>query len=209
MQVINCSIICVLITNHHHASLVFSYFFATLMPQETYNYRGILRLCQVHLPTLPSFHSVVARNSTEDAEVVPLTLRYSKSIQISYFLPLLSGILMKKGPQSSFSPSLSGALIMLLCYAQSCQSRLTLCNPMDCNPRGSSVSGIFRQEYWSGLLFPSLGIFPTQELNPRLQCLLQMNSLRQPSALPVEQWKVLDVVRVPLLLWLRNLDSEL
>lgn len=103
MQVINCSILCVLITNHHHASLIFSYFFATLRPQETYNYRGILRLCQVHLPTLSSFHSVVARNSTEDAEVVPLTLRYSKSIQISYFLPLLSGILMKKGPQSSFS----------------------------------------------------------------------------------------------------------
>ena len=103
MQVINCSILCVLITNHHHASLIFSYFFATLRLQETYNYRGILRLCQVHLPTLPSFHSVSARNSTEDAEVVPLTLRYSKSIQISYFLPLPSGILMKKGPQSSFS----------------------------------------------------------------------------------------------------------
>lgn len=103
MQVINCIISCVLTTNHHHASLIFSYSFATLRPQETYNYRGILRLCIVHLPTLPSFHSVVARNSTEDAEMFPLTFRYSKSIQISYFLPLPSGILMREKPQSSFS----------------------------------------------------------------------------------------------------------
>ena len=29
-----------------------------------------------------------------------------------------------------------------------------------------------RQEYWSGLSFPSLGIFPTQEQNPGLLCLL-------------------------------------
>ena len=37
---------------------------------------------------------------------------------------------------------------MYLC-AQSC---LTLCDPMDCSPPGSSV-----QEYWNGLLFPSPG----------------------------------------------------
>ena len=28
--------------------------------------------------------------------------------------------------------------------------------------------GLSRQKYWSGLPFPSPGIFPTQELNPRL-----------------------------------------
>ena len=36
--------------------------------------------------------------------------------------------------------------------AQSC---LTLSNRMDCSPPGSSVHGIFRQEHWSGLPFPS------------------------------------------------------
>ena len=36
--------------------------------------------------------------------------------------------------------------------AQSCP---TLCDPMDCSPPGSSVQGISRQEYWSGLPFPS------------------------------------------------------
>ena len=38
--------------------------------------------------------------------------------------------------------------------AQSC---LTLCDPMDCSPPGSSVCGILHQEYWSGLPYPSLG----------------------------------------------------
>ena len=37
------------------------------------------------------------------------------------------------------------------------QSCPTLCGPMDCSPPGSSVHGIFRQEYWSGLPFPSPG----------------------------------------------------
>ena len=32
--------------------------------------------------------------------------------------------------------------------AQSCP---TLSNPMDCSPPGSSVHGISRQEYWSGV----------------------------------------------------------
>ena len=39
--------------------------------------------------------------------------------------------------------------------------------------------GFSRQEYWSGLPFPSLGIFPTQELNLGLlactQILYQLN----------------------------------
>ena len=39
---------------------------------------------------------------------------------------------------------------------------------MDCSPPGSSVHEISRQGYWSGLPFPSQGIFPTQGLNPGL-----------------------------------------
>ena len=30
-----------------------------------------------------------------------------------------------------------------------------LCDPMDCSPPGSSVCGLFRQEYWNGLPLPS------------------------------------------------------
>ena len=45
---------------------------------------------------------------------------------------------------------------------QCAQSCLTLRDPMDCSPPGSSVHGIF-QEYWSGSPFPSPGDLP----NPR------------------------------------------
>ena len=42
-------------------------------------------------------------------------------------------------------------------HAQSC---LTLCDPMDCSPLGSSNHGISRQEYWSELPFLSPGDLP-------------------------------------------------
>ena len=35
------------------------------------------------------------------------------------------------------------------------QSYSTFCDPVDCNPPGSSVHGILQQECWSGLPFPS------------------------------------------------------
>ena len=37
-----------------------------------------------------------------------------------------------------------------LCVCAVTQSCLTLCDPIDCNPPGSSVHGISQQEYWSG-----------------------------------------------------------
>ena len=40
------------------------------------------------------------------------------------------------------------------------QSCLTLCDPMDCSPPGSSIHEFSRQEYWSGLPFPSPGVLP-------------------------------------------------
>ena len=41
------------------------------------------------------------------------------------------------------------------------QSCPTLCDPMDCSLPGSSVHGISRQEYWSGVTLPS----PSEEQN--------------------------------------------
>ena len=38
--------------------------------------------------------------------------------------------------------------------AQSCPA---FCDPMDCSLPGSSAQGISRQEYWTGLPFPSPG----------------------------------------------------
>ena len=44
--------------------------------------------------------------------------------------------------------------------------------------------GISRQEYWSGLPFPSPGIFLTQGLNPNLLCLLHLKKGSLPLAPP-------------------------
>ena len=51
------------------------------------------------------------------------------------------------------------------------QSCLTLCDPVDCNLLGFSVHGISRQEYWSGLPFPSPGDLPDPGIEPRFPAL--------------------------------------
>ena len=56
---------------------------------------------------------------------------------------------------SSFAPSW-----VFLCCTKSLQSCPTLCNPIDCSSPGSSVDGVSRQEYWSGLPFSPPGDFP-------------------------------------------------
>ena len=46
------------------------------------------------------------------------------------------------------------------------QSCPTLCDSMDCRPRGSSVHGILQQEYWSVLPFPSPRDLSEPEIEP-------------------------------------------
>ena len=41
-----------------------------------------------------------------------------------------------------------------------------LCDPVDCSPPGSSVHGILRQEYWSGLPCPPSGGLPDPGIEP-------------------------------------------
>ena len=52
---------------------------------------------------------------------------------------------------------------MLCLFAQ---SYLTLCNPMDYSPPGSSVPGILQQEYWSGLPCPPPVDLPNPAIEP-------------------------------------------
>ena len=42
-----------------------------------------------------------------------------------------------------------------------------LCNPKDCSLPGFSARGFSRQEYWSGLPFPSAGNVPKPRIEPR------------------------------------------
>ena len=60
--------------------------------------------------------------------------------------------------------------------AQSCP---TLCDSMDYSLPGSSIHQILRQEYWSGLPFPSPGDLPDPGIEPRSPTL-------QEDALPSE-----------------------
>ena len=59
-------------------------------------------------------------------------------------------------------------LLECLKWSEVAQSCLTLCNPMDCIPPGSSVHEFSRQEYWSGLPFLSAGDLPDPGMNPGL-----------------------------------------
>ena len=52
-----------------------------------------------------------------------------------------------------------------LCMYAPSLSYLTLCDPLDCSPPGSSV-GLFRQEYWSELPFPTPGDLPNPGVEP-------------------------------------------
>ena len=56
----------------------------------------------------------------------------------------------------------AGYITTISTHAQLC---LTLWDPMDCSPPGSSVCGIFQQAYWSGLPFPA----PKDILDPRIE----------------------------------------
>ena len=53
-----------------------------------------------------------------------------------------------------------------LVHAKSLQSCLTLCDPVDHSPPGSSVSGTLQQEYWSGLPCPPPGDLPDPGIEP-------------------------------------------
>ena len=50
-------------------------------------------------------------------------------------------------------------------------SGLILGDPMDCSPPGSSVHGFSRQEYCSGLPYPSPGDLPNPGIEPGSPCI--------------------------------------
>ena len=67
----------------------------------------------------------------------------------------------KSGYSWSFSCLLYLIHKIIHVCAKSLQSCPTFCDPMDCSPREAPLSiGFSRQEYWSGLPFPSPGDLP-------------------------------------------------
>ena len=69
----------------------------------------------------------------------------------------------KHTPQYSITPPTSACMDAFYKLLRSC---LTLCDPMDCGPPGSSVSGILRQEYWSGSPCPPPEELPNPGIKP-------------------------------------------
>ena len=53
-----------------------------------------------------------------------------------------------------------------LSWCPVCQLCLALCNPMDSRPQAPLSMGFSRQEYWSGLPFPTPGDFPKPQIRP-------------------------------------------
>ena len=81
-----------------------------------------------------------------------------------------------------------------MCVCARALSRQTLGDPRDYSPPGSSVMEFYRQEYWSGLPFPTPGDLPnpgvqTQGSNPHLLCLLHW----QADSLPLDHLGVLII----------------
>ena len=63
---------------------------------------------------------------------------------------------------------------------------LTLCDPIDCSPLGSSVYGISRQEYRSGLPFPTPGDLPDPGIESRSPALQADTLLSEPPGKTVD-----------------------
>ena len=82
------------------------------------------------------------------------------------------------------------------CTCSIAQSCPTLCDHMDCSLPGSSAHELSWQEYWSGLPFPTPGIFPSKGSNPHLLCLLHS----QEDSLPLCHGKP-SGPQVQMLLW--------
>ena len=58
---------------------------------------------------------------------------------------------------------------------------------MDCSPPGSSVHGILRQEYWSGLPFPSPGDLADPGIEPRSPALQADALTSEPPGKPIKR----------------------
>ena len=82
----------------------------------------------------------------------------------------------------------AGLVRMTVLVAQLC---LTLCEPMNCSPPGSSVHGILKkshdQEYWSGLPSPSPMDLPNPGIKPGSPALQAQSLSSEPPGGPLSR----------------------
>ena len=80
-------------------------------------------------------------------------------------------------PQLKIPLLLRRLTITRMAPASVTQSCLTLCNPVDCSPPGSSVHGILKARILESGAISLQGIFPTQGSNLHLLCLLHCRQI--------------------------------
>ena len=94
--------------------------------------------------------------------------------------------------QEALGPDSAPLLIWTVCGVRIIQSCPTLCDPVDCSSPGSSVYGIYRQEYQSRLPFPSPGDLPDAETEHKSLALqadsLPSESPGQPNYTPIKKF---------------------
>ena len=61
--------------------------------------------------------------------------------------------------------------------------------PVDCSMPGSSVHGIFQQEYWSGLPFPTPGDLPDPRIEPESLMFPLLAGRLFPAVPPGRPWR--------------------
>ena len=69
------------------------------------------------------------------------------------------------------------------------QSYPTLCNPMDCSHQPHLSMGFSRQEYWSGLSFPSPGDLPNLGIKPGCPASQADSLLSEPPSKPTFEFQ--------------------
>ena len=75
-------------------------------------------------------------------------------------------------------------MILIESESVSAQLCLTLCDPVDCSPPAPLSTGFPRQEYWSGLPFPTPGDLPDQGIELGSPALLADSLPSEPPGKP-------------------------
>ena len=101
-----------------------------------------------------SYAQLFVTPGTVDCQA-PLSMGFTKHENWSGVPFLLQGTF----PTQRLNTSLASPVLASF-HTKSLQLSLTLCDPRNCGPPGSSVMGFSRQEHWSGLPFPFPGDLP-------------------------------------------------
>ena len=104
-------------------------------------------------------HGIRAQISGDSSDSPPSARSFTRNILGTFPLPTDAAKFQSSEPgMGSMSHNLTSTPHQ--CVHARSLSHVQLCNPIDCSPSGSSVQGIFQEEYWSELPFPTAGDSP-------------------------------------------------